>query len=133
MPSEVKLAAVEQLTQVLEGAKSIYLTDFTGMPVEMMAKLRRRCRESEVEYRVVKDSLTKLAAKQAGFEAIVDYLEGPTGLALGHDDELAPARVLIEFAREHKLPKIRAALVEGRMFTEAGVRTLAILPTTPGP
>jgi large subunit ribosomal protein L10 len=129
MPSEVKVTAVEQLTQVLEGAKSVYLTDFTGMPVEMMASLRRRCRESEVEYRVVKDSLTKLAAKRAGMEAVVDYLEGPTGLALGRGDELAPARVLTEFAREHKLPKIKAALVEGRMFTEDGVKTLAVLPS----
>lgn len=129
MPSEVKVTAVEQLTQVLEGAKSVYLTDFTGMPVGMMASLRRRCRESEVEYRVVKDSLTKLAAKRAGMDAVVDYLEGPTGLALGRADELAPARVLVEFAREHKLPKIKAALVEGRVFTEDGVKTLAVLPT----
>ena len=129
MPSEAKVAAVEELSQVLEGAKSIYLTDFTGMPVDMMANLRRRCRESDVEYRVVKDSLTKLAAKRAGFDMVVDYLEGPTGLALGRADELAPARVLIDFAREHKLPKIKAALVEGRMFSEEGVKTLASLPT----
>jgi large subunit ribosomal protein L10 len=129
MPSEAKVAAVEELSHVLEGAKSIYLTDFTGMPVDMMANLRRKCRESDVEYRVVKDSLTKLAAKRAGFDVVVDYLEGPTGLALGRADELAPARVLIDFAKEHKLPKIKAALVEGRMFSEDGVKTLAALPT----
>jgi large subunit ribosomal protein L10 len=128
MPSEAKVTAVEQLTQVLEGAKSIYLTDFTGMTVEMMANLRRRCRESEVEYKVVKDTLTKLAARRAGVDAVIDYLEGPTGLAIGRGDELAPARVLMEFAKENKLPRIKAGLVEGRVFTEDGVKTLAVLP-----
>ena len=83
MPSEAKVAAVEQLKQVLEGASSIYLTDFTGMPVEMMSDLRRKCREADVEYRVVKDSLTKLAAERAGVKEVVEFLEGPIGLALG--------------------------------------------------
>lgn len=128
MPSEAKTAAVEKLTEVLQGASSVYLTDFTGMPVDMMSSLRRRCREADVEYRVVKDTLTKLAAQRAGMHQVLDYLEGPTGLALGRDDELAPARVLVDFAKEHKLPRIKVAFVEGRIFMEDGVKTLAVLP-----
>jgi len=129
MPSEAKVAAVEEIKQVLEGASSIFLTDFTGMPVEMMSKLRRKCREADVEYRVVKDSLTKIAAESAGVKEVIQYIEGPVALALGRSDQLAPARVLAEFAREHKLPRMTAALVEGRIFLEADVKTLAILPT----
>jgi large subunit ribosomal protein L10 len=129
MPSEAKVAAVEELKQVLEGASSIYLTDFTGMPVSMMSELRRKCREADVEYRVVKDSLTKIAAEGAGVPEVVQYIEGPVALALGRGDQLAPARVLAEFAKEHKLPKMKAALVEGRIFLEAEVKTLATLPT----
>lgn len=129
MPSEAKAAAVEQLKQVLEGASSIYLTDFTGMPVEMMSNLRKKCREADVEYRVVKDSLTRLAAERAGVMEVVEFLEGPIALALGHSDQLAPARVLSEFARAHKLPRMKAALVEGRIFAENEVKTLAALPS----
>lgn len=129
MPSEAKVAAVEELKQVLEGASSIYLTDFTGMPVEMMSKLRRKCREADVEYRVVKDSLTKIAAESAGVSEVIQYIEGPVALALGRSDQLAPARVLAEFAKEHKLPKMKVALVEGKIFLEAEVKTLATLPT----
>jgi len=129
MPSEAKLAAVEEIKKALEGASSIFLTDFTGMPVEMMSKLRRKCREADVEYRVVKDSLTKIAAEGAGVQEVIQYIEGPVALALGRSDQLAPARVLSEFAREHKLPKMTAALVEGRIFLEAEVKTLATLPT----
>lgn len=129
MPSEAKIATVEELKRVLEGASSIYLTDFTGMPVEMMSDLRRRCREADVEYRVVKDSLTRLAAERAGVEKVIRFIDGPTALALGRSDQLAPARVLSEFARLHKLPRLRAALVEGRIFDEAQVKTLASLPS----
>jgi large subunit ribosomal protein L10 len=128
MPSEAKIATVEELQRVLEGASSIYMTDFTGMPVAMMSDLRRRCREADVEYRVVKDSLTRLAAERAGIEQVIKFIDGPTALALGHSDQLAPARVLADFARQHKLPRLRAALVEGRIFDEAQVKTLAVLP-----
>jgi large subunit ribosomal protein L10 len=129
MPSEAKIATVEELQRVLEGASSIYLTDFTGMPVGMMSDLRRKCREADVEYRVVKDSLTRLAAERAGVESVIRFIDGPTALALGHSDQLAPARVLSEFARLNKLPRLRAALVEGRIFDEAQVKTLATLPS----
>ncbi len=129
MPSEAKVAAVEELREILKGASSIYLTDFTGMPVDMMSDLRRKCREADVEYRVVKDSLTRLAAKDAGVEQVAEFIEGPTALALGHSDQLAPARVLSQFAKEHKLPRLRAALVEGKMFNEEQVKTLAALPS----
>ncbi len=129
MPSEAKIAAVEDLKQFLEGASSIFLTDFTGMPVEMMSDLRRKCREADVDYRVVKDSLTRLAAKAAGVEDVIEFIEGPTGLALGHEDQLAPARVLSEFAKEHKLPRLKAAFLEGKIFGEEEVKKLAALPS----
>ena len=129
MPSEAKVAAVDELTRVLEGATSIFLTDFTGMTVQMMSDLRRKCREADVEYRVVKDSLTKLAAKRAGVEDVVGFMDGPTGLALGHSDQLAPARVLIEFARQYKLPRLKGAFVEGKMLDEKQTKVLAVLPS----
>jgi len=128
MPSQAKIAAVEELTKTLKGATSIYLTDFTGMSVSMMSELRKKCREADVEYRVVKDTLTKLAAERAGVKEMIDYLEGPTALALGRSDQMAPARVLAEFAKAYKLPKMKAAYVEGRMFGESEVKILAALP-----
>lgn len=123
-----KEQAVAELAKRIDTAKSIVLTDFTGMDVLTISELRKQCREADVEYRVVKNTLTKLAVLQTRFGLLADKLEGPTGLAMSTTDELAPARVISIFRRQHELPTIKLGLVEGKVVGSDDLQRLAFLP-----
>ncbi|KPJ58881.1 MAG: hypothetical protein AMJ46_13375 [Latescibacteria bacterium DG_63] len=124
-----KQQAVAELAAKIDAAKSIVLTDFTGMDVLTISELRKQCREAEVEYRVVKNSITRLAALQTRFGFLAEKLEGPTALAMSTTDELAPARVISVFRRQHELPAIKLGLVEGKVVRSDELERLAFLPS----
>ncbi len=124
-----KEQAVAELAERIESAKSIILTDFTGMDVLTISELRKQCREAEVEYRVVKNTLTKLAALKTRFDLLAEQLEGPTALAMSTTDELAPARVISRFRREYERPAIKMGIVEGKVVGSDGLERLAFLPS----
>ncbi len=130
MPREDKEKQVKELTEIFKRAKAVYLTDFKGLGVNRTTELRKRFREQAVEYRVVKNTLAQLAAKNAGCDLLVDYLTGPTGLAFGIADPIVPARILTEFAKDEAVKlSVKVGLVEGAMFDPAAVKRLAALPT----
>jgi len=126
-----KTQEVEQLAELLSKAKGVYLTDFTNMSVEAMNLLRRRCREADVSYRVVKKSLMKRAAAEVGMKELEREFEGPAGLAVSYEDELAPARIVSSFRKESGLPEIKAGIVEGVFYDSTQVVKLASLPPKP--
>jgi large subunit ribosomal protein L10 len=82
-----------------------------------------------VEYKVVKNTLTRLSAKSAGFEELNEYLEGPTALAFGLDDPAAPAKVIKEFIKDSDKLKVKACLFEGSLLGEEMLSDLASLPS----
>src|SRR2546428_1882440 len=127
MATAEKEQAVDSLAELIARSKSIYLTDFQGMNVEMVAKMRRRLREAKVEYRVAKNTLTKIALKKQGVEMLDSYLEGPTGIAFGAD-EVSAAKVLADFAKEFEKPAVKAAYVAGHVYGPDGIKRLAQLP-----
>lgn len=113
----------------LLGCQSAVLTDYRGLTVKDMDLLRSRCRESGVEYRVVKNSLTWLAVKDSDLEELHPYLVGPTAIGMGISDPIAAAKVLVEFAKEHDTLKIKAGVLEGKVFGPERVKELAGLPS----
>ncbi|MCX5801522.1 MAG: 50S ribosomal protein L10 [Candidatus Eisenbacteria bacterium] len=128
MATPEKEQAVAQLVEKINTAKAIIVTDYSGMDVLSISELRKRCRAASVEYKVVKNTLTKIAIQQTQYGLLADKIEGPTALALSVTDEIAPARVLCEFRKDHELPKIKLGLVEGRIVNSADVGRLAFLP-----
>jgi large subunit ribosomal protein L10 len=124
-----KEKVVSQLKDKLAQAKSLFLTDFTGLNVEDTTELRRNFRENKVEYKVAKNSLIRLAVQQTGFESISDHLEGPTGLVFGYDDLTVPAKVLYDFQKKKDMPKIKIFWMEGELFGEEELKRLARLPS----
>src|SRR5262245_50925188 len=102
MPTAEKEALVSQMSERLSGAKSLYLADFSGMTVEKVTALRAKCRASGVEYKVIKNTLLKRAVNARGVTQLDDFLDGPTALAYSTESEVEPARVLVEFAKEHE-------------------------------
>ncbi len=124
-----KRAVVESVKDKLSRAKGVVLTEYRGLNVEQMSDLRRKLRAEGVEYHVLKNTLVKRAAEEVGMKELEPYLVGPTALAFGYDDAIAPAKILADFARGVKTFAIKAGVVEGKVVDAAGVRSLAALPS----
>jgi large subunit ribosomal protein L10 len=127
MATAEKEKEVAALEAIIARSKSIYLTDFQGMNVELATKMRRRLRDAKVEYVVAKNTLAKRALRAHGVEALDSFLEGPTGIAFG-SDEVGAAKVLADFAKEFEKPALKAAYVGGHVYNADGIKTLALLP-----
>lgn len=127
MPSPNKVALVDTLTTDLQSASTIVLSDFTGINVEEISELRRRCRVSGVKFRVVKNTLVNRAVEGTAREALGTYFGGPTAIAYS-EDLVAPARVLRDFAKEFGKLELKAGFVDGQVVDAAGVQALADLP-----
>lgn len=128
MSTAEKIKAVADLEEIIARSKSIYLTDFQGMDVEMATKMRRKLRDANVKYVVAKNTLTKRALRAQGVEGLDPFLEGPTGIAFGLD-EVAAAKVLASFATEFQKPALKAAYVGGHLYNADGIKMLAQLPS----
>ena len=126
-----KQAIVAELKEKLTGAKGAVLVNYRGLTVAQDTKLRRQLREAGVDYRVVKNTMTRIAAQEAGLEGLDVYLEGPTAMAISATDPVAPAKIITDFVKEHKLQvlEVKAGLVEGNVIDENGVKALASLPS----
>lgn len=125
-----KQATVAELQEKLTQAKGAVLINYRGLTVAQDTKLRRKFREAGVEYKVVKNTLTRIAAQEVGIQGMDTYLEGPTAMALSTVDPVAPAKIISEFIKESKLQNIevKAGLVEGKVIDANGVKALANLP-----
>lgn len=124
-----KEAAVADIKERLERSKAIVLTDYRGLNVHDIMELRRRLKEAGVDYKVVKNTLAQLAAEKAAISDVNVYLSGPTAMAFGFGDPVAPAKIISEFAREHKELEIKGGILEGRVIGADDVKALALLPS----
>ena len=133
MPSanilEQKKQIVADLVETLKTAQAGVLVDYRGLTVEEDTNLRRKLREAGVEYKVVKNTLTRFAAKEVGLEGLDEPLNGPTSLAISKDDPVAPAKVIADFAKENECLKIKAGFLDGAVITLEEVDKLAKTPS----
>lgn len=124
-----KQKTVDELKEKFSLTKSLFLTDFRGLNVEQMTGLRRDLKEKKAEYRITKNTLIRLAAREGRFEGVLDYLEGPTGLVFSFEDPVSPAKVLYEIHKKTEKPKIKIIWMEGRLLKEGQLKSLAALPS----
>ena len=124
-----KVAVVDEIAEKIKRTQSLFLTDFTGLDVEAINELRRLLRENAVEYRVVKNTLARLAADQAGREDLKPFLVGPTAMAFGFEDPVLPAKLLSRFAQKTGKPSVKAILFEGQLFGQETMDRLKVLPS----
>ncbi len=129
MPTAEKQQIIEDTTQRLAGVRGVFLADFSGMTVEKLSLLRKQCREQQVQFHVVKNTLLKRALHAQGIESLDEHLVGPTGVVFSPSNEMAPAKILVDFAKTHERPKVKAAVVDGRLFDTKAVGVLATLPS----
>jgi len=126
-----KQATVAKIKEELTNAKGVVFADYRGITVAQDTALRRKAREASIEYRVVKNTLTRFAAQEAGIEGLEQYFEGPTVMAYSLEDAVAPAKLISDFIKESKLKtyEIKAGIVDGSAIDAEGVKQLASLPS----
>lgn len=133
MPSanvlEQKKQIVAELIEKLKSAQAGVVVDYRGLTVEEDTNLRRKLREAGVEYKVVKNTLTRFAAKEVGLEGIDEQLNGPTSIAISADDPVAPAKIISEFAKDNESLKIKAGFLDGNVISLDEINTLAKTPS----
>lgn len=126
-----KVETVERILGWLRAAKVTVLTEYRGLAVGELTRLRRQLREAGVEYHVAKNTLTLRAATQLGLDGgLAEALRGPTALALGFKDEVSAARLLTEYIRASRGGplRIKGAILGGRLLSAEDVDELANLP-----
>jgi len=121
-----KAAAVAELAEEFRGASAVVLTEYRGLTVRQLTDLRRSLGVS-ASYAVVKNTLTKIAAKEAGIEGIEDQLVGPSAIAFVKGDPVDAAKGLRDFARANPVLVIKGGVLEGKLLTADEIRKLADL------
>ena len=131
MPNAEKIKKVEELNGVFLRAKSAVLANYQGIEAPELTQLRSHMRARSVDFRVVKNTLARQAAKNTPFEMLDEELSGPVSLVVSFEDAVAPAKALAEFAKSGapKSPKVICGVVEGKMITPEEVKALADLPS----
>lgn len=129
---EAKEQAVATLTDEFSRLKLAVLTDYRGLTVTEIQELRNKLREEGITYRVSKNTLVKIAASnnEQLKDADLSVFKGPMALAIGFDDEVAPARAVFQYAKSHDALEIVGGITEdGQVLTPAEIKALASLPT----
>lgn len=126
MATPTKISAVEEITADFKESTAAVLTEYRGLTVAQLKQLRRSLGQ-ETKYAVVKNTLTGIAAKEAGIEAFEGQLAGPTAIAFIKGDAVAAAKSLTDFAKENKQLIIKTGVFEGKALDAAGVAALAAL------
>ena len=133
MPSEKvlndKKAVVAALVERLKGAQAGVIADYRGLTVAQDTELRKKLREAGVEYTIVKNTLTRFAANEVGLGELDPVLHGPSALATSTDDVVAPAKVLVEFAKDNEQLEIKAGFVDGKVIDVNEVKVYASIPS----
>ncbi|MBP2033134.1 large subunit ribosomal protein L10 [Clostridium algifaecis] len=125
---EAKETKVQEIKGKMEKAQGIIFSKYQGLTVEEDTELRKNLREAGVEYKVYKNKLSALAAKQLGYDEAEQLLEGPISIAFGYEDPTAPARILNSYSKDHKVLELKGGIVSGEFFDEAKVKQLATIP-----
>jgi len=131
MTKDEKKAAVEEITERIRNASGFYLADFSGMTVEAVNSLRREFFNNGVSFTVYKNTLIHLALKNVeGYDGLMDYLRGPTGIVFGVEDPVSPARIIKDFNKDHDdVFKVKACVIEQEVFDGSRLDEVAALPT----
>ena len=131
VPNAEKIKVVEELNGVFLKAKSAVLADYQGIDALGLTQLRRHMRASSVDFRVVKNTLARQAAKDTAFELLSEDFKGPVSMVVSFEDAVAPAKALAEFAKSGapKSPKVICGVVEGKKVSAEEVKAIAGLPS----
>ena len=125
---ERKKQIVNEIKERFQTAQSVVIVENSGLSVAEMTELRAKLRAANVDFKVLKNTLVKLAADEVGITEANAYLQGPTAWAFSMQDPVSAPKVLLEFAKTHNKLVIKGGVIENKVFEQLGVKALADLP-----
>jgi large subunit ribosomal protein L10 len=127
MPKPQKVEKVKELSRRFKESSGAMLADYRGLTVKDVTELRRSLREADTSFAVVKNTLTRLAAKDAGLEEVIALLEGPTAVAFIGGDAIRGAKAVLDATKRYPAMVVKGAVIDGRVFGEEQARALATI------
>ena len=124
-----KQAIVKEIEEKIQNSTSLVLVDYRGLTVDEVTELRNQYREEDVEYKVYKNTLLRLAFNNLGIEDMNEYLVGPSAVAFSMGDSTSSAKITDKFAKDHKDLVVKAGMIDGELLDVAGVEALAKVPS----
>jgi large subunit ribosomal protein L10 len=128
MPSVRNQKIVKSLTEKFKTMKGLILTEYHGLTVEEISTLRSKLRSFNSEYVITKNTLSKIAFKDAGIKSKSSFF-GPIALVVENGDVISPAKIVVEFAKMHTKLKIKAGILDGKFIDASVVEQLSTLPS----
>ena len=125
---EEKIRIVSELKEKFEKARGVVFTDYRGLNVEEMTEMRNSLRSAGLEYKVVKNTLAKLAAADTDIEAVKDIFNGPIGIAAGYDDPVLLLKKVLEYSKANDKLEIKGGVVEGGVCSPEQIKAISGLP-----
>ena len=129
MNLEEKKQIVDDLHARLAKSSVVIVADYKGLNVAAVTELRRQLRQSEVEFKVVKNTLLLRASEDTDAALLKDQFKGPSAIALSYDDPVSPAKILTDFAKENEKLEIRAGVMGGKVLDMAAIKALSNMPS----
>lgn len=128
MPTQAKAAQIDDLVERMQRAELTIVADYRGLTVSALQDLRGRLRPVEAEFKVAKNTLTRIAAEKIGIEGLETHLEGPTAIMFAYGDIVAPAKAIGDFARSSRILQVKAGVMNGEVVTPEDIEAIASLP-----
>jgi len=128
VPTAQKAAQIQDLTDRLSRSQLTIIADYRGLSVAGLQDLRSRLRPVEAEFKVAKNTLTRIAAERAGIEGLTPQLEGPTAIMFAYGDPVAPAKAISDFVRTSRVLTVRAGVMNGQILSASDVEAISSLP-----
>ena len=126
---QAKEAVIVGIKEKIEKAKSVVLLDYRGLTVQEVTALRDQMRGAGIEYKVIKNTMLTRAAAELGITGAEELFKGPTAVAFGFTDPVAPAKILVEFIKKAKKTEIKGGMLEGKVVGIDQIKYLAELPS----
>jgi len=129
MPTPAKQKEIDSLAHGLQRAKLAVLTDYRGLKVSDLQAFRATLRPMNAEFRVAKNTLTRIAAERNGIVGLDSMLDGPLAIVLAYDDIVAPAKAVSDFVRTSRILTVKTGLLDGKMIPASDIEELGNLPS----
>ncbi len=126
---EKKQQLVEALTEKIKSTPSVVILDYLGLTVEEVTQLRVELYNNNCEMKVIKNNITRRAAEAAGFSEMVEHLVGPNAVAFSNSDSVSAAKVIYDFAKDHKNLELKVGIVDGAFMNHEQITTIATIPS----
>lgn len=129
MPTPEKKSAVQELEKEARESKGLIVTSFKGLKTVEFNEIRQKLRPLQSEYRVVKNSLTRIALKNAGMTELAETLQGPSAVVIERGDAIGAIKAVFDFVKTHESVKVNGGYFDGKYVTAAQLKAIASLPS----